>query len=40
MRDTYEEDEKITTGFEPIDNEDIINKAYLDEKLLKRNGHL
>ena len=33
-------DEKITTDFEPINNEDIINKAYLDEKLFKINGHL
>ena len=33
-------DEKITTNFEPIDNSDVINKGYLDEKLLKINGHL
>ena len=33
-------DEKITTDFEPINNEDIINKAYLDEKMFKINGHL
>ena len=38
--DTYKKDEKITTNFEPIDNNDVINKAYLDEKLLKINGHL
>ena len=32
--------EKTTTDFEPIKNEDGINKAYLDEKLLKINGHI
>ena len=38
--DTYKKDEKITTNFEPVDNEDVINKAYLDEKLIKINGHI
>ena len=38
--DTYKKDEKITTNFEPIDNIDVINKGYLDEKLLIINGHL
>ena len=33
-------DEKITTNFEPVDNEDEINKRYLDLKLLKIGGHL
>ena len=28
-----------TTNFEPIDNEDVIIKAYLDEKLKKIDGH-
>ena len=32
--------EKITTKFEHIDNSDVINKGYLDEKLLKIDGHL
>ena len=40
VHDTYKKDEKITTNFQPIDNNDVINKAYLDEKLLKINGHL
>ena len=40
VHDTYKKDEKITTNFEPIDNTDVINKGYLDEKLLKINGHL
>ena len=38
--DTYEKDEKKTTDFEPINKEDVIHKAYLDEKLLKIDGHL
>ena len=25
--DTYKKDEKITTNFEPVDNEDVINKG-------------
>ena len=38
--DTYKKDEKITTNFEAVDNEDVINKGYLDSKLLKIKGHL
>ena len=38
--DTFKKDEKITTNFEAVDNEDVINKCYLDEKLIKTNGHL
>ena len=38
--DTYKKDEKITINFEPVDNEDVINKGYLDSKLLKIDGHL
>ena len=38
--DTYKKDEKITTNFEPNDNEDVINKGYLDSKLLEVDGHL
>ena len=40
VHDTYEKDEKITTDFEPIDNSDVINKGYLDSKLLKIDSHL
>ena len=32
--------EKLTRKFEPTDDSDVINKSYLDEKLLKINGHL
>ena len=39
VHDTYKKDEKLTTNFEPTDNTDVINKAYLVEKLLTRNGH-
>ena len=37
--DTYKKDEKISTNLEPTDNSDVINKGYLEEKLLKINGH-
>ena len=40
VHDTYKKDEKITRNFEPIDNADVINKAYLDEELKKTNGHI
>ena len=36
---TYKKDEKMTTNFEDVDNEDVINKGYLDEKWIKINGH-
>ena len=38
--DTYKKDEKITTNFKAVNDEDVINKGYLDEKLLKIDGHL
>ena len=40
VHDNYKKDEKLTTNFEPVDNSDVINKGYLDEKLLKIDGHL
>ena len=33
-------DEKTTTDFEAVDDKDVINKAYLDSKLLRIDGHL
>ena len=30
VHDTYKKDEKTKTNFEPNDNEDVINKGYLD----------
>ena len=38
--DTYKKDEKLTTNFEPVDDLDVINKGYLDSKLIKINGHI
>ena len=40
VHDTYKKDEKITTNFEAVNDENVITKGYLDEKLLKINGHL
>ena len=40
VHDTYKKDEKITTNFEDVDDIDVINKGYLDDKLLKIDGHL
>ena len=40
VHDTYKKDENITTNFEAVDNEDVINKGYLDSKLLKIDDHL
>ena len=40
VHDTYKKDEKITTNFEPTDNSDIMNKNYLDSKILKINGQV
>ena len=40
VHDTYKKDEKITTNFEPADNNDVINKGFLDKKLLKIDEHL
>ena len=40
VHDTYKKDEKLSTNFEPVDNDDVINKGYLDSKLIKIDGHL
>ena len=40
VHDTYKKDEKLTTNFEPTNDEGVINKCYLDEKILKINGQL
>ena len=39
VNDTYKNDEKIT-NFEPSNDENVINKAYLDEKLSKIEVHI
>ena len=40
VHDTYKKDEKLTTNFKSVDDSDVKNKAYLDSKLLKIDGHL
>ena len=40
LYDTYKKDEKISTNFKPVDDSDVINKAYLDSKLIKIDGHI
>ena len=40
VHDTYKRDEKITTKFEAVIDEDVINKAYLDGNLSGINGHV
>ena len=40
IHDTFKKDEKLTTNFQLVDNEDVINKAYLNEKLSKIEGQI
>ena len=40
VHDTYKKDENIAINFEAIDDNDVINIAYLDSKLLQIDGHL
>ena len=40
VHESYKKGEKLTTNFEAVDNEDVINKGHLDSKLLKIDGHL
>ena len=40
VHDTYKKYEKITTNFERFNYEDVLNKSYSDENLLKIFGHL
>ena len=40
VHDTYKEDEKITKIFVAVNDEEVINKSYLDEKFIKLDGHL
>ena len=40
VHDSYKKDEKIITNFEPINSSDVINKGYLDDKILKINRDL
>ena len=40
VHDGFKKDEKITTNFEALDDEDIMNKAYQNKNSLKIVGHL
>ena len=40
LHDSYKKDEKLTTTFAPKHTEDVMNKAYLDEKLSKIQGQI
>ena len=40
VHDTYKKDEKISKNFEPIDDSDNKNKAYLDEKMKTIDAHI
>ena len=40
VHDSYKKDEKLTKNFEPSKYEKVINRAYIDEKLLQKNGHI
>ena len=40
VHDIFKKGEKIKTNFEAVDDKDVINKAYLDSKILKIDGHL
>ena len=40
VNQTYKKDEKRKTKFEDFKGEDVVNKAHLDKKLLKKEGHI
>ena len=40
VHDSYKKDEKLATNLDAVSDEDVVNKTYLDEKVLKINGHL
>ena len=40
VHDTYKKDEKTTTHFEAVNDEDVINRGYLHEKILGINSLL
>ena len=39
VNDTYGKDDKIPTTFDVLNDEDVINTAYLDTKISKTEGH-
>ena len=38
--DTYKKDEIITANVDPVNDEDVVNKGYPDEKILKIEGNI
>ena len=40
VHDTYKKDEKISTNFKAVNDEDVLNKGYLDSKLPKLEGQI
>ena len=40
LNDTSEKDEKITTNYEPSDNENVVDKTYQDKELSKAERHI
>ena len=40
VHDTYKKDEKRKTNFKAVNDEDVISKTFLDEKLEKIDGHI
>ena len=40
VHDNFKKDEETTTNFEASNPENVINIAYLDDKLLKINGQI
>ena len=38
VHDTYKKDEKLTTNFEPVNDEHLINRTHIDGKILKIDG--
>ena len=36
VHETYKKEEKMTANFEAVNDEDVINKAFLDDKLLRK----
>ena len=39
LDETYKKDERVTANSKPSNDKDVINKAYLDEKLSNIEGH-
>ena len=40
VNDTYKKDEKMRTNFEAVNDEGVINKAFKDTKLSKKEGQV